>query len=178
MFTVSQKAHIAWCWLLSHFRNPWVLDHYPVFARPQPGMPVEAAWCARILNWAGPIGLGHTRDEALSALKQNFDRIAAARWNGGDPLPRPRTGVPIKFASSSRVEADPEALDHFVGHIFEFGSDDPWFISDESSLEDFCEPHRVQLFKDRILQHYGVDIRAEDSTRIADILVRVRSRER
>ena len=139
-------------------------------------MPKEAAWCARILNWAGPIGLGPTRDEALFELRQNFDRAASARWNSGDPLPRPGTSVPITFASSKRVEEDPEALTQFVGNIFEFKPDDPWFISDESSLEDFGEPNRVQVFKNRILQHYDIALGDEDSTRIADILVRVRSR--
>jgi hypothetical protein len=84
--------------------------------------------------------------------------------------------VPIKFASSSRVEEDPLVLEHFVGHIFEFKPDDPWFISDESSLEDFGDHDRVQGFKDRIREHYGIELRPEDSTRIADILVRVRSR--
>lgn len=175
MFTTSQKGLIAWCWLLSHFRKPWVLDHYPVFIRPQPGMPAEAAWCARILNWAGPIGLGRTKGEAMAALGRSFDRIANGALHNGSPLPRPGTGVPIKFASSVRVEEDPELLDDFVCRVFEFGPGDPWFISDESSLGDFGDPDQVQLFRARILQHYGVEIPAEDPMRIADILAKVRS---
>lgn len=175
MVAVSQYLRIAACWLLSFFRSPWEPGHYPIATREQSGVPPGSTWFAYVLNWPGPSGLGATEQEAKEALVKVLREITATRWSNGQAMPRPGTGLPIEFASAERVNQDPAVLDDFVVKALGFTLGDPVFISDMSSLEDFGDEDHVRVIKDRILKHYGVEVKPDDSTLIADILVRVRA---
>ncbi|MBK6942074.1 MAG: hypothetical protein IPH13_17990 [Planctomycetes bacterium] len=137
MNTLSQQLRIATSWLASFLRSEWRPEHYPMAVREQAGVPDEARWCARVLNWPGPVGLGPTKVDAYAALETNLCAIATKRRAEGKPMPRPGTGLPIEFASTMRVDADPGLLTEFITKALGFGPDDPVFISDESSICDF-----------------------------------------
>jgi len=170
MSKLTQRLRIVTCWLASFLRREWQPEHYPVHVREQKGVPDEARWCARILNWPGPVGLGSTRREALAALEHTLRAIAAERSVSGTPMPRPGTRVPILFASTARVSADPDLLDEFITSALGFGARAPVFISDESSLSDFGGEERVAEIRARIRANFGVVVDQPEPVLVADVL--------
>jgi len=177
MFTVSQRFKIVSAWLLSYLRGTPEPEHYPIAVREQQGVAPESAWLAYVLNWPGPCGLGTTEKQAREALAKNLRQIAAVRWSNGQRMPRPGTGLPIEFASTSRVDRDPTLLDEFIVKALGFSERDPVFVSDMSSLEDFGDDEDIAQIKARIQEHYGLAFSETDSTLVADILVRIRARD-
>ena len=144
--------------------------------REQPGAPDEARWCARVLNWPGPVGLGSTQQQAHASLETNLRAIETMRRTEGKPMPRPGTVVPIMFASTARVEVDPDLLTEFITRALGFGPNDPVFISDESSLCDFGDDERVLEIRANIRQHFGVVVDQPEPVRIADVLDAIRDK--
>lgn len=172
MYTIRERIQIGWKWLLSFRKREWAITDYPVRVRtngqaPEPGI----AWCAQILNWPGPAGLGPTKAEAYEQLSGNLEEIRQHR----ETMPRPGTHVPIQFASTERVGANPAVLDDFIERVLLFSRNDPVFISDESSLHDFGDTTKVQELATRIRDVYSIDVSdiAEDSGNIAAILERI-----
>lgn len=176
MNTLSQRLQIAKGWLASFLRREWSPKDYPMYVREQVGVPDEARWCARVLNWPGPVGLGATIQEARAALETNLHAIEAKRRADGKPMPRPGTGLPIEFASTARVSADPALLDEFICKALGFTPGDPVFISDESSICDFGDDERVSEIRANIREHFGVAVDQPEPVRIADLLERIRRR--
>ena len=176
MNRLLQRLRIAMSWSASFLRDEWRPEHYPMHVREQVGVPAEARWCARVLNWPGPLGLGPTREAALAALEANLNTIATKRRADGKPMPRPGTGLPIQFASTARVTADPALLTEFITKALGFKPSDPVFISDESSIGDFGENERVSEIRSNIREHFGVTVDQPEPVRIADVLERIRGR--
>jgi len=176
MNTLMEQLQIAKSWLASLFRSEWRPEHYPVAVREQVAVPEEDRWCARVLNWPGPVGLGPTKRQARAALEANLRAIAAVRLAEGTSMPRPGTGLPIEFASTARVEADPALLSHFITKALELGPDEPLFISDESSICDFGDDERVREIRANIREHFGVEVDRPEPVRIADVLEAIRGK--
>ena len=174
MDTLSQQLRIAKSWLASFLRSEWRPEHYPMAVREQVGVPEESRWCARVLNWPGPVGLGPTKQQAHAALETNLRAIGAKRRAEGKRMPRPGTGLPIEFASTARVEADSTLLTEFITQALGFGPDDPVFISDESSICDFGDDERVLEIRANIREHFGVAVDQPEPVRIADVLEAIR----
>lgn len=175
MYTLEQYSRIIVSWLASFVRSEWKPEHYPIEVRAQKGVPPEAMWYARVLNWPGPTGLAATQNEARAALLANLQEIATKRLGDGKRMPRPGTGLPIEFASTDRVHADPDLLEDFITRVLGFGPGDPVFISDESSISDFGDDDRIAEIRRRITEQYGVIIAEPEPVLIADVLDRVRN---
>ena len=172
MYTIGQRIQIGWKWLLSFRKRQWSVADYPVRVRANGQAPEPSiAYLAQILNWPGPAGLGPTKAEAYEQLSNNLEEIR----NHRETMPRPGTHVPIQFASTERVQADPALLEDFIQRVLLFSRNDPVFISDESSLHDFGDAAKVQELVTRIREVYSIDVAgiAEDSGNIAEILERI-----
>jgi hypothetical protein len=174
MNPVLQQLRIAKSWLASLFRSEWRPEHYPIAVRVQVEAPEEARWCAHVLNWPGPVGLGSTKQQARAALETSLRAIAASRLTEGKSMPRPGTRLPIEFASTARVEGDPALLSEFITKALGFGPDDPVFISDESSICDFGDDERVQEIRANIREHFDLAVDRPEPVRIADVLEAIR----
>jgi hypothetical protein len=173
MHGIRERIQIGWKWFLSFRKREWTIADYPVRVRVNgPGVEPSIAYFAQILNWPGPAGLGPTQAKAYEQLAGNLEEIRKHRKT----MPRPGTHVPIQFASTERVTADPALLDDFIQRVLLFRKDDPVFISDESSLRSFGAVAEVQELVTRISDVYGVDVTdiVERSGNIAEILERIR----
>ncbi len=177
MYTIAEYSRIIVSWLASFVRSEWKPEYYPIEIRKQEGVPLEARWYARVLNWPGPGGLGTTKDEARTALLKNLREIALKRLQDGKSMPRPGTGLPIEFASTARVLKDPALLEDFIIHILGFAPSDPVFISDESSISDFGNDDRITQIRRQIEEYYGILVTEPEPVLIADVLDRVRERK-
>ncbi len=172
MYTIRERIQIGWKWLLSFRKRTWTVADYPARVKVNgPAPEPNIAYFAQILNWPGPVGLGPTKAEAYKQLSSHLEEIRQHRQT----MPRPGTHVPIQFASTERVQADPALLDDFIERILLFSRNDPVFISDESSLHDFGDTAKVQELATRIKDVYSIDVAdiAEDSGNIAEILERI-----
>jgi len=172
MHTIRERIQIGWKWLLSFRKREWALAEYPVRVRANGQSPEPSiAYCAQILNWPGPAGLGPTKVEAYEQLSNHWEEIRRHR----ETMPRPGTHVPIQFASTERVQTDPALLDDFIQRVLLFSRNDPVFISDESSLHDFGDGAQVQELVARTRDVYAIDVSdiAGDSGNIAEILERI-----
>ncbi|NLG28833.1 MAG: hypothetical protein GX557_13045 [Chloroflexi bacterium] len=174
MNTLSRRMRIAKSWLASFFHKNWQPEHYPIYVRQQAHVPDELRWCACVLNWAGPVGLGSTEQGARTALLAELHAVAARRREEGKPMPRPGTRVPILFASTTRVKADPALLNEFIGKALGFGPGAFVFISDESTICDFGDDERVAEIRATIRDRFGVAVDEPEPVRIADVLEKIR----
>jgi hypothetical protein len=173
MYTPRERMQIVRKWLLSFTKRRWRIEDYPVRVNkngetPEPGI----AFCAQILNWPGPIGLGPTRKEAYDNLAQDLEEIRKHR----EQMPRPGSHVPIQFASTDRVNSDEELLHDFIERVLGFKRSDPVFISDLSSLDEFGDEAKVAELVQRIRDVYGIEVTDIASGNIADILDRIKEK--
>jgi predicted RNase H-like HicB family nuclease len=155
MSTLSQQLLIAKCWLASFLRKNWQPEHYPVYVRQQASVPDDSRWCAQVLNWPGPIGLGATEQRARAELFANLQATAAELREDGKPVPRPGTHVPIQSASTVRVRANPALLDESIRKALGFRPGYVVFISDESEICDFGNEYVCEI-RANIQEHFGV----------------------
>jgi hypothetical protein len=175
VYTITERIQIAWKWLLSFVRSEWGFDDYPLRVRRNQVDDPSIAWMAQFLNWGGPGGLGATPEAAVENFRSTFAVLVKYRREAGERLPRPGTGEPLKFASSSRVNADPALLEQFIQNVLGFGLGDPVFISDASSLLDFGDEHEVERLLGLIRSNFGVDATHLQGPRISEILEYVTS---
>jgi hypothetical protein len=92
-----------------------------------------------------------------------------------EPLPRPGTRVPIKFASQERVKAQAELAKDFTQRVLEL----EWaWISDGSSLWDFHTNESNDALYAKIKEIYGVDVSDIQSARLSEILERIAAEQR
>jgi hypothetical protein len=172
MYTIRERLQIGLKWMLSYQKSEWTLADYPVRVRANGSSPeTNIAYCAKILNWPGPAGLGPSEAEAYADLAKNLKAIRKNR----ESMPRPGTHVPIQFAATDRVEKTPGLLDDFNERVLLFTKNDPVFISDDSSLSDFGDDAKVKELVQRIKIVYSVDVSdiANEPGNIATIIERI-----
>jgi hypothetical protein len=68
-------------YILSYFKSEWDIDDYPIRTKYQKeydsnltGRLIPIPWMAQIINWWGMRGYGNTKKEALSDLRNNFNK--------------------------------------------------------------------------------------------------------
>lgn len=177
MYTLSEKALMAAKWLGSFFRREWGLGAYPVRIRPNgDGTRPGEKWLAQILNWPGPAGVGATQAEAVARLGETLEHVRAQRRQSGEKMPRPGSAVPLAFASTRRVLADPALHDDFIIRVLGFAPGSPVFISDESSLGDFGDETYVVTLRENIFHAYGVEVTDLREGRLGDIFDRIQKK--
>ena len=170
MCNLREKALIAEKWIRSFLKSDWRLDDYPVRVRRNGDNPEPKwAWLAQILNWAGPTGLGPTKEQAVAHLNETLENIRKNRRR----MPRPGTEVPIEFASSTRVDSNPQLRDQFIKEVLGFDPDGMIFISDVTSLDHFGDQERVADLRNKVLETFGVSISDLKEPLVCDILERI-----
>ena len=142
----------AYKYLLSFRKREWSLGDYPVRLRRQTtstDMPAAPPWCARIVNW-WLVGLGDSPEEALEDLRRNLEvRRAQA------PLPRPGSKPPLKMAPTDQIERHGEFAYAFIERLVGVR---PFFISDMTSLGDFCDLGKAEDLHRKVALLYRVDV--------------------
>jgi len=171
---IAWKTHAAWMRLVSFFKDEWTIDDYPIrvrFQRPTDRVDTPRRklipWFADVVNWPAMSGKGNTRQEALDDIRGQFDRFIATK----QPLPRPGTVVPLKYAASNRVGLYPELTKDFAQRVLDL----EWiWISDESSLWDFHGDDTNARLIEQVRSVYGIDVSDITSGNLADIFDRIR----
>ena len=157
-------------YITSFFKSDWSVDDYPLRYREQtktdPRVPL---WVVQIINWWVMTGAGDTREEAYQNLAQQVEERRAV----GVSFPRPGKRVPIKFASTERVDRYPDIAERFLREIVGFTSKSPVFISDQSSLGDFSIGDGAKEYVKKIRQVFGIDVTDIESGNLADIFERI-----
>ena len=156
-------------YIASFFHSDWNLKDYPIRIKRQFDVPEGNEWSIQIINWWVVCGLGKTKEEAYNKLEEIFSNCTKNR----EKKPRPGTKVKIEFASTARIEENSILLDEFLEKILGFSTDDPVFISDESSLWDFTLGTTIEEYVIKIEEYYGIDIRDEEKGNIKNILERI-----
>jgi hypothetical protein len=178
------QLRALWKYCLSFRKRDWELSDYPIWMRRQVPNPARMdddkprftahPYAASIVNWHLS-GTGNSYEEALSDLRSSFAGVKANRLESGEPLPRPGSRAPIRFALQDRVNADPDLRDDFIHRVLGF----EWaFISDESSLWDFHTERTNDQFVAKIKEVYGVDVSDIESAPLCEILGRIGARKR
>jgi hypothetical protein len=170
------QGRASWKLCLSFRKRDWKLSDYPISIRTQESDPAQIGtrryvppYAASIVNWH-LTGTGGSKPEALQSLEAAFEVVKAERRISGDPLPRPGTRVPIKFASCDRVDSHLDLKVDFVHRVLGF----EWaFISDESSLWDFHDDETNDALIAKIREVYGVDVSDIESANVWEILDRI-----
>jgi hypothetical protein len=166
-----RKALAAEKYILSLLksREKWQFEDYPIRTRQRdtinylgPERQRPSQWVADIVGWSIS-GWGETEEAAVEKLRENF----AARKAGDENIPRPGTKIPIRFASSMRIERHKDLSEDFIHRVLKL----EWaFISDESSLWDFHEEESNNAYFILIRSTYGIDVSDDSRAIIADIL--------
>jgi hypothetical protein len=162
--------------VLSFIKSNWTLNDFPIEFRQQEMLDLSGTnltmfpWEARIINWYWMNGSGNSKMEAYINLKERFEAHLAE----GLKLPRPGTNVKVRFASVSRIDTvEKEAVDFFKD-IFDmdyYGM----FISDESSMYDFCWADELLNEKKlKIQEVYGIQIDDIEGLKIVGILEEIK----
>jgi len=168
---------MAYKWVAPFRRREWQLCDYPIGTRGSGGdVNRKGKWLAQILNWPGPMGVGASEKKAVANLRQNFENIRANRSANQERMPRPGKKVPVQFAPTVRVLADPALHDDFIIRVLGFKPGSPVFISDQSSLSDFGDESRIAELRTKIAEVYGVDVSDLREGLLCDILERIQNR--
>lgn len=182
--STEEKLLAVWKFCMSFRKHDWEPGDYPVVVREQAvengsgsshSQSVQPRYLARIVNWWVMTGGGETPTQAMADLVGQFHRIKKARLSEGKGMPRPGTKVPVEFASSNRVSADPELRDDFIQRILDL---DWAFVSDESTLWDFHTENNNEALNAKIKATYGVDVSDLESGNLADILDRIAAKRK
>lgn len=152
--------------LLSYTKTKWNLDDYPLRYKNQtdPNNKELKPWVVQVINWWALTGLGDTKEEAYTMLKEKFENYKVYH----EKLPRPGCSVPIQFADTTTIDnLEPIAVD-FFDKILRYNYYD-CFISDESSLLDFEQDTNETLQK--INQVYNLNLKDIGDGNIVRILM-------
>ena len=164
--------------ILSYSDNNLELDSYPIEFRKQ-NMVEELSktnlimfpWNARIINWYWMSGSGNTKTEAYLKLKESFEKYKIEN----KILPRPGKKVEIKFASVLDVNNYEQEAIQFFDQVFDMDYAGI-FISDESSLYDFCWTNEsLSIAKEKINNIYRINIDETEGLKIVNILKRIKN---
>ncbi len=168
-------------YFFSFFKRAWDLKDYPVVIRhntaaglPGAGGSISVPWFVSVDRWFGMMGAGQTKQEALDQLRASFDRYRAS----GKPLPRPGTRGPAPEASSREQICQYEDLfPEFFERVLHLNSCDV-FITDRSSLYDFCLIEEPEQAARNVALVYGIDISDITDGNLVRIFERIRARNR
>jgi hypothetical protein len=182
--STKEKLLAVWKFSMSFRKPDWEPADYPVVIREQVveagsgsshSQNVQPRYLARIVNWWVMTGGGETPTQAMADLVDQFRQIKKTRLSEGKGMPRPGTKVPVEFASSDRVSAEPELRDDFIQRILNL----EWaFVSDESTLWDFHTETSNDALNSKIKATYGVDVSDLPSGNLADILDRIAAKRK
>jgi predicted RNase H-like HicB family nuclease len=147
-------------YLLSFSKKDWDIEDYPIEVYLNKNAGEEnVKYGARILNWAGMVGHGSTKELAIESLKEHFLMYK----DNNEKVPRPGTNVPLKFASTEKIDMYEEIAVDFFRKVFNadyydgFFSDQSWLGYLESLIDDeFEQPKEVII--ERVKEIYQVDI--------------------
>lgn len=173
---IAFQARALWKRVASTLKTEWAIEDYPIKVQShrilitsQAFRHKPFAWTATVINWPGMSGGGDTRQEALEELRKCFKQFK----DSNKDLPRPGAKVPIQFAANTRVKLHASLAKDFAKRVL--GVEWAW-ISDESSLSDFCDKVTSDTLVQRIRIAYGVDVSDIPSGNLADILDRIAQR--
>src|SRR5437016_4451074 len=116
----------AWKYCRSFRKSEWELSDYPVVIREQktnldlgfePPRFEQQRYLARVVKWWVLNGGGNTPKAAMQDLAVRFEEMKSDREREGRALPRPGTTVPIEFAPTGQVDADPELKNDFIRRV-------------------------------------------------------------
>lgn len=170
---VPRQIKAAWKFVASLLKCEWAIDDYPIWVRFQQASESDRSsrtktyvWVASVINWPVMLGGGRTKLEALADIRKNFEHRKAKKQR----LPRPGKGLPIEFASRSRVERHAELATDFTKRVLQL----EWaWISDDSSLWDFHGDDTNDSLNARVREIYGVDVSDVPSGNLADIFDKI-----
>lgn len=135
----------------------------------------QEAYLAQVVRWWALAGGGDTPQQARAALASAFDSMKAARLEGGKPLPRPGTSVPVEFAPRDLIFLYPNLQEEFVRLVLEI----EWaFLTDESSLWDFHTEGDNEALVEKVRDVYGVDVSDIKSGNLVEIFERIAASRR
>lgn len=147
-------------WLLSFTKSKWVLNDYPIKTWENPNAGEDkCAFGAGIINWSFMVGHGETPEKAIKALEARFK----LRKENNPDLPRPGSQVPIKYASTEKIDKYREIAVDFFKRVLNQDYN-KGFYSDGASLSPFEGPdeEKGKIVKEEIIRRtlsvYGVDI--------------------
>lgn len=173
---IKNRILALWKWSLSFRKRDWELSDYPVVLREQEVNLAHSTtrfkqlrYLAYIVNWH-VAGGGDTPQDAMDALRKNFETIQKNWIAEGRPLVRPGTVVPIELAAQERIAVNDELSEDFIRRVLEL--DGAW-ISDESSLWDFHFDETNESLYAKVKQVYDVDVSDIESANISEILDRI-----
>ena len=185
--SLFKRAMIRWSdWLcqmwkraLSYRKHEWDFRDYPVsirFQKPSLSLPsrfTEHRYRALVLGWLIDAG-GDSKADALSNLEQEYCRRKRILIDSGEPIPRPGTRVPIKFASQTQLYRHAELAEEFIQRVLNpvLGIEDVW-ITDESSLWNFHFDETSDALFAKIKEVYGVDVSDIESEKLTVIFDRI-----
>lgn len=151
--------------VLSFRKRDWTVHDYPVHFRLQDE---PRLWVARIHGWA-MLAAGETKEEALQELQKLIDDYR----DGGEPLPRPGTSVPIRFGEIQFLSRHEDLARELFPPILGYDYDD-CLITEQSSVWDFPVEFRAEELARKVLLVFDTDISdlAEEGN-IAAILDRI-----
>jgi hypothetical protein len=176
MQPIIERVQVAYKWLLSFTKSDWAFEDYPVRVRRNLVDDPKIGWAAMFLNWPGIAGLGPTPAHAKADLRARFLELRRLRHEAGESIPRPGRNEPIRFAPSVRVQRSPQLLDDFLLRVLGFEPDAPIFVSDQSSLHDFCSAEaQVEHYRQLIRTVYDVETSDLPDANLADILERIQA---
>jgi hypothetical protein len=166
---INNIARMLWKRLLSYRKKDWSFHDYPLVLRTQEGVPVSDRHWARILGW-NIDATADSKEEALRKVEELFESLKALKHESGEPVPRPGAKVPIKFASSARIDSHGALKQDFIHRVLRF----EWaFMSDETQLVHFTGDQDTSEFVERIQEIYGVNVSDIESGSVSEILDRI-----
>ena len=149
----------------SFFKTNWDFDDYPLITwKNRNACRPDAAIRAGFFNWPGLAGFGESKQKAIDKLKESFHLYKESN----EKLPRPGTKVPLRYASTERIEKLERVAVDFFNNIIGINYYN-CFISDLSSLYDFNLFNNTTIRK--IKEVYGVDV--DDDGFIVDVLEKI-----
>ena len=144
-------------YLLSFLKKNWDINDYPfdIYLNKNAGED-KVKYGARVLKWVGMVGHGESKEAAFESLKNHF-----IVYKENNKLPRPGTSVPLRFASTDKIDEYEDIAVDFFRKIF---NRDYYkgFYSDKSTLieleifDDSVDSKDIII--DRVNNTYQVDI--------------------
>ncbi len=162
----------AYKYLTSFLKKDWSFNDYPIRIVQQKipeseGQFKTIPWTVNVIWWFRISGHGDTKEEALTQARQAFDDYKKEN----NTLPRPGTRVPFQIASTDKIDKHDNLFDDFNNKILGFNG--PVFVSDESSLWDFCMDDTLDEYFDKILHVYHVDVKNVEGANLVKILNKI-----
>jgi hypothetical protein len=153
--------------LTSYFKSNWELKDYPIRYREQKVENFRNSkdykkWTVQIINWWVMSGLGNTKNEAYTDLKNNFTNYKKEK-----SLPRPGVKVPIEFASFDKVEKYYAIATEFFDKILQIDFNH-CFVSNVSSLKEFTF-ESLDDFDKKINDYYEINIKNSEEYLLIDL---------